>query len=130
MSGSSASAIGLYDGVIIRTSNAHAKLIAALLAVQDDDSLGPYLKIMPKGIDTTLGPEYHNKLLINNNVETNDQRAITIINIAYNTFFAMKFNPTPKIQGSTKITIESFLHHQCNIISIERTRDVKARNIC
>ena len=37
----------------------------------------------------------------------------------------MKFNPTPEIRGSAKVTIESFLHHQCKIISIERTRDVE-----
>ena len=84
---------------------------------------------MPKGIDTTLGLEYHNKLLINNNVEINDQRAITIINIPYDGFLTVKFNPTPDIQGSTKITIKSFLHHQCKIISIERTRDVEATGI-
>ena len=77
------------DGVIIRTSNAHAKLTAALLAAQDDDSLGPYYKIMPKGLYTTLGPEYHNKLLINTNVEINNQRAITIINIPFDGFFTV-----------------------------------------
>ena len=114
------------DGVIMRTSNANAKLTATLLAKQDDEVLGPYYKLIPKGMDTTLGPAYHDKLLINNNVEINDQRAITITNIPYDGFFTVKFNPTPDIQGSTKITINSYLIHQCNIVSIERTNDVEA----
>ena len=114
------------DGVIMRTSNANAKLTATLLAAQDDEILGPYYKMVPKGMDTTFGPEYHDKLLINNNVEINNQRAITIINIPYDGFFAVKFNPTPDIQGSTKITINSYLIHQCKIVSVERTSDVEA----
>ena len=77
-------------------------------------------------MDTTLGPAYHDKLLINNNVEINDQRAITITNIPYDGFFTVKFNPTPDIQGSTKITINSYLIHKFKIVSIERTSDVEA----
>ena len=95
-----------------------------LLAAQANNSLGNYYKIMPKGIDITLGPEYHNKLLIQNNVELNNQRAIAIINIVDHSFFSVKFNPTPEIKGSSKVTIQSFLYHQCKIISIECTRDV------
>jgi len=59
---------------------------------------------MPKGIDTTLGLEYHNKLLINNNVEINDQRAITIINIPYDGYLIQH----PIYKGQPKLPSKAF----------------------
>ena len=90
------------DGVIIQTRNSNTKLAETLLAAQPDNSLENYYKIMPKGMDTTLGPVYYNKLFTQNNVKLNNQRAIILINIADHGFFSVKFNPTPEIQGLTK----------------------------
>ena len=113
------------NGVVIQTTNSNAKLTVTLMTASPNSSLGNYYAIVPKGMDIYLGPVYYNKLLLQNNVQLNDQRAITLINSADHGFFSLKFNPTREIQGLPAITTKSFLFNQCRAISLEQTKDIE-----
>lgn len=75
---------------------------------------------------TEVGHEYYDKLLIENNVQMNKQRAITIINIAAMDFIGIKINLTLEIQGSVATTMHQFLYQNCNVILVERI-DIKEK---
>lgn len=83
----------------MRTSNSNEKLTATLLGVLPDKALGNHYTVVLKGMDIHLSQDYYDKLLLQNNIQTNEQHAITLIDIADPSFFALNFNPTPDIKG-------------------------------
>ena len=114
------------EGLVLRTTKAQARACMELLGSLDDNLLGNFYSIIPKGIDKELGPQYYGELLRTNNDMLNKLRAITVVNWPEE-LFREQYNPASEISGTVPIRVERLLMDVWKCVAIERTSDTETR---
>ena len=64
----------------------------------------------------------YDQLIISNQVDLNQQRRITLMNVSED-FFETSINIAPKIKDSLLYPIRTFLNSHCKVMAVERIED-------
>jgi hypothetical protein len=87
------------EGLVLRTTKAQARATIELLGLLDENVLGKFYGIIPRGIDKELGPQLYGDLLRTNNDMLNTLRSIAVVNWP-EVLFLDHYNPAPDITGT------------------------------
>ena len=109
------------DGVLIQTTNNYCQYALNLLGMVSSEKMLLY-NVISKEMKQVLREDDYDRLITSNQVELNQQRQITFVNVAEG-FFETSINIAPNIKDSQPYPIRMFIHGRCKIMAIERTRD-------
>jgi len=116
------------EGLVLRTTKAQARASIELLGLLDENILGDFYSIIPKGIDKELGPKLYGDLLRTNNdmLNTLTLRSIAVVNWPEELFLD-HYNPAPDVAGTVAIRIDKLFTSVWNCVAIEKTTETDAR---
>jgi hypothetical protein len=114
------------EGLVLRTTKAQARACIELLGLLDENILGDFYSIIPKGIDKELGPKLYGDLLRTNNDMLNTLRSIAVVNWPEELFLD-HYNPAPDVTGTVAIRIDKLFTSVWNCVAIEKTTETDAR---
>jgi hypothetical protein len=114
------------EGLVLRTTKAQARASIELLGLLDENVLGNFYSIIPRGIDKELGPQLYGELLRTNNDMLNTLRSIAVVNWPEE-LFRDRYNPAPSITGTVAIQIDKLFMNVWNCVAIERTMETETR---
>ena len=116
-------------GLVVRTTKAQERACMELLGLLDDNVLGNFYNITPKGIDKELGPQLYPDLLHTNNDTMNKLGSISVVNWPEELFLD-HYNAASEIAGTIAIQVEKLLMDVWNCVAIEKTADTDTRGEC
>jgi hypothetical protein len=87
------------EGLVLRTTKAQARACIKLLGLLDENTLGEFYSIIPRGIDKKLGPQLYGDLLRTNNDMLNTLRSVAVVNWPEELFLD-HCNPAPGVTGT------------------------------
>ena len=114
------------EGLVLRTTKAQARAAIELLGLMDENILGPFYGIVPRGIDKELGPKMYGDLLRANNDMLNTLRSIAVVNWPEELFLD-KYNSAPDVAGTMAMRIDNLLLNVWNCVAIEKTTDTTTK---
>ena len=114
------------EGLVLRTTKAQARATIELLGLIDDNILGQFYEIIPRGIDRELGPRLYGDLLRTNNDMLNTLRSVTVVNWPEE-LFQDHYNPASDVTGTIPLRVDSLLMNSWNCVAIEKTTDTQTR---
>jgi hypothetical protein len=111
---------------VLRTTKAQARAAIELLGLLEDNILGEFYTIIPRGIDKELGNQLYGDLLRTNNDVLNTLRSITVVNWPEE-LFNDYYNPASSIEGTIAIRVDKLLMNVWKCVAIEKTMDTETR---
>jgi hypothetical protein len=114
------------EGLVLRTTKAQARVSTELLGLLDENILGEFYSIIPKGIDKELGPQLYGDILRTNNDMLNTLRSITVVNWLEELFLD-HYNPALEIDGTAAIRVDILFMNAWKCVAIKRTMDTETR---
>ena len=114
------------EGLVLRTTKAQARATIELLGLMDENVLGQFYDIIPRGVDKELGPKSYGELLRRNNDMLNTLRSITVVNWPEELFQDF-YNPAPDVAGTVAKRIDKLLMNVWKCLAIEKTTDTDTR---
>ena len=114
------------EGIVLRTTKAQARAAIELLGLIDDNVLGQFYGIVPRGIDRELGPRLYGNLLRRNNDMLNTLRSITVVNWPEE-LFQDHYNPASTVTGTIPLRVDNLLMSSWNCVTIEKTTETQLR---
>ena len=114
------------EGLVLRTTKAQARASIELLGLLDDNILGNFYSIIPRGVDRDLGPKLYGDFLRANNDMMNKLRAIAVVNWPEELFLD-HYNPALGVAGTVPIRVERLLMDVWKCAAIERTTETESR---
>jgi hypothetical protein len=114
------------EGLVLRTTKVQARSAIELLGLLDDNLLGGFYTIVPRGIDKELGNHLYGELLRTNNDVLNTLRPIAVVNWPEELFMD-HYNPASEVEGTIAVRIDKLLKDVWKCVSIERTMETTTR---
>jgi hypothetical protein len=114
------------EGLVLRTTKAQSRASIELLGLLDENVLGEFYSIIPRGIDKELGPQLYGDLLRTNNDMLNTLRSISVVNWPEELFLD-HYNPAPDVEGTVAIQIDKLFINVWKCVAIERTMETERR---
>jgi hypothetical protein len=114
------------EGLVLRTTKAQARAAIELLGLLEDNTLGDFYTIIPRGIEKELGNQLYGELLQANNDVLNTLRSIAVVNW-HEELFHDFYNPAPGIDGMIAIRVDEILMSAWKCVAIEKTMETETR---
>jgi hypothetical protein len=114
------------EGLVLRTTKAQARANIGLLGLLEENILGEFYDIIPRGIDRLLGHHYYGELLQNNCDILNTLRSIDVVNWPEE-LFQDHYNPAPGVKGAVPIRVDKLITGIWKCVAIETTKEIESR---
>ena len=114
------------EGLVLRTTKVQARACIELLGLLDDNILGDFYSIVPRGVDKELGPQMYGDYLRANNDMLNTIRAIAVVNWPEELFYET-YNPALGVTGTVAKQVDKLLLDAWHCVAIERTMETTTR---